>query len=129
MISAPWFLDRARRCGILAPSASLANIGKNGKGILSRWYPDTACSRLEAIAARSEQLEFLEGDGLELAEIIADRDDTRFFIDPTCTAGDGKKAGKLLYVHNEIDHARLFEAMAGRRANFLMTYDLSAEIV
>ena len=34
-------LNRTRRYGILAPGASLANIGENSKGILSRWYPDT----------------------------------------------------------------------------------------
>ena len=122
-------LNRTRRGGILAPGASLANSGENGKGVASRWYPETLCSRLEAISAYSEQLAFLEGDGLELAEIIAVREDTCFFIDPPYTAAGGKKAGKRLYVHNEINHVRLFEAMADRRANFLMTYDLSAEIV
>lgn len=122
-------LNRTRRGGILAPGASLTNSGENGKGVASRWYPTTLCRRLEAIAAYSKQLTFLEGDGLKLAEIIADRDDTCFFIDPPYTAGGGKKAGKRLYVHNEVDHVRLFEAMADKRTNFLMTYDLSAEIV
>ena len=50
------------------------------------------------------------------------------FTDPPYTAG-GKRAGRRLYAHNEIDHGRLFELLADTGARFLMTYDRSAEII
>ena len=41
----------------------------------------------------------------------------------------GRQAGgKRLYAHNEIDHPRLFEMLAGSGADFLMTYDRTPEI-
>ena len=44
-----------------------------------------------------------------------------------CTAG-GKRAGKRLYVHNEIDHPRLFRVLAESGVDFLMTYDRAPEV-
>ncbi len=35
----------------------------------------------------------------------------------------GKKAGKRLYAHNELDHAALFAIAATLKGDFLMTYD------
>lgn len=35
----------------------------------------------------------------------------------------GKKAGKRLYAHNELDHEALFAIAATLRGDFLMTYD------
>ena len=49
------------------------------------------------------------------------------FVDPPYTAG-GKRAGKRLYAHNEVDHARLFELLADGKADFVMTYDRAPEI-
>ena len=43
-------LNRVRRGGILAPGASLSRSGENGKGLRSRWYPDTLVRRLAAIS-------------------------------------------------------------------------------
>ena len=34
-------LNRTRRGGILAPGAALSRAGENGKGVASRWYPQT----------------------------------------------------------------------------------------
>ena len=55
-------------------------------------------------------------------------DDMVLFVDPPYTA-EGKCAGRRLYAHNEIDHPLLFEMLAESEADFLMTYDLSPEIV
>ncbi len=121
-------LNRTKRGGILAPGASLARSGENGKGISSRWYPDTLNRRLTAIHNHRSRLAFMEGDGLALLESISwQKSDSVFFIDPPYTAG-GKRAGKRLYAHNDLNHARLFEALDERDACFLMTYDRSPEI-
>ena len=50
------------------------------------------------------------------------------FVDPPYTAG-GKRAGKRLYAHNEIDHPGLFGMLADSGADFLMTYDHAPEIM
>jgi len=121
-------LNRTRRGGILAPGASLARSGENGKGVSSRWYPDTLNRRLKAIHNHRHRLAFVEGDGLALLESVAwQNSDSVFFIDPPYTAG-GKRAGKRLYAHNDLNHARLFELLQESGARFLMTYDRSHEI-
>ena len=43
-------LNRTRKVGILAPGASYNKRGENGKGIRSRWYPDTLAARYKNCA-------------------------------------------------------------------------------
>ena len=50
------------------------------------------------------------------------------FVDPPYTAG-GKRAGRRLYAHHEIDHGGLFALLDDTSAQFLMTYDASPGIV
>lgn len=129
-------LNRTRRGGILAPGASLSRAGESGKGVASRWYPETIVNRLLAIADHTDQIEFRETDGMRLLEqFVANRGfgkaanaSTVVFVDPSYTAG-GKRAGKRLYAHNEVDHPKLFELLADCGAEFLMTYDRAPEIV
>ena len=52
----------------------------------------------------------------------------RVFVDPPYTAG-GKRAGTRLYMHNDLDHERLFWMLAQHEASVLMTYDYSPEVV
>ena len=124
-------LNRTRRNGILAPGASFCRNGEGGKGLLSRWYPDTLAARLAAIQKHAENLAFLEGDGLKLLPIILEGWKSRaaVFLDPPYTAKGGKRAGSRLYDHSNIDHAALFSILAEHDANFLMTYDPAPEIV
>ena len=124
-------LNRTRRGGILADGASLIRSGENGNGLASRWYPDTIAQRLLAIAEHASRIDFCETDGMELlrdtlATGVASR--TAVFADPPYTAG-GKRAGIRLYNHSDIDHPHLFAILADSGADFLMTYDESAEIV
>lgn len=121
-------LNRTRRGGILAPGASLSRVGENGRGIASRWYPETIVSRLRNISDWAERIAFCETDGLKLLETLAGLNSVAVFIDPPYTAG-GKRAGKRLYSNHAIDHTRLFELVADSNANFLMTYDRAPEIV
>jgi DNA adenine methylase len=50
-----------------------------------------------------------------------------FFIDPPYTAG-GKKAGKRLYKHYDLDHEHLFTLCETLKGDFLMTYDHAEEV-
>jgi DNA adenine methylase len=121
--------NRVNRGGILAPGAGQLKFGEDGRGIRSRWYPATLARRIRRIASFQDRLTFLQGDGLSLiADYIPDREAV-FFIDPPYTAGkNGKRAGKRLYAHNELDHERLFALVDQLQGDFLMTYDDAQEV-
>ncbi|HEX3560014.1 MAG TPA: NotI family restriction endonuclease [Pyrinomonadaceae bacterium] len=119
--------NRTFRGGILAPGSAPLKYGENGRGIQSRWYPETLRRRILDIQAMSERLMFIEGDGLEVIKQNACRTDVAFFIDPPYTAA-GKKAGRRLYTHFDLDHNELFHAVSGIRGDFLMTYDDSGGV-
>ena len=129
-------LNRTRRGGILAAGASLSRSGEDGKGVASRWYPETIAKRLRDITIHSNQMCFRETDGIELLERELNQRrknyesnvDQVVFVDPPYNAG-GKRAGKRLYTHSEIDHQRLFEILSDSGSDFLMTYDKSPEVI
>ena len=81
-------LNRTRRGGILAPGASFSRQGENGRGILSRWYPDTLAERLLAVQDYGDHITFLEGDGLKLLPSLLRGWSRRaaVFLDPPYTA-------------------------------------------
>jgi DNA adenine methylase len=114
--------NRVNHGGILAPGSGVLKHGENGKGIRSRWYPETLYKRIVDITQVKERLRFIHGDGLTVLRENAHRTNIVFFIDPPYTAA-GKKAGKRLYAHNELDHEELFAIAANLRGDFLMTYD------
>lgn len=121
--------NRTYRGGILAPGAGKIKYGEKGKGILSRWYPETISRRILDIA-RPEircRITFVEGNGLEIARQKADSSTTVFFIDPPYTAST-KRAGSRLYLHSALDHAELFRIAATFAGDFLMTYDNAEEL-
>lgn len=119
--------NRVNRGGILAPGASLQKNGENGKGIASRWYPETLVRRFRTIRSVRHKLSFFEKDAFAVIAKHSKTKSAAFFIDPPYTAG-GKNAGSRLYIHNEIDHPALFDAMASIKGEFLMTYDESDEV-
>ena len=121
-------MNRTRRSGILAQGASFSRVGEDGKGVASRWYPETLVRRLREIAMSSDRMAFCEADGMKMLESIALIDDAVVFIDPPYTAG-GKRAGRRLYSHHEVDHEWIFSILADTNADFLMTYDMAPEIV
>ena len=123
-------LNRTRRGGILAPGAALSRAGENGRGVASRWYPRTIAQRLDEIGQYAGRISFCETDGLQLLESLMDCSTSRtaIFADPPYTAG-GKRAGKRLYAHNEVNHPGLFNILAESKKDFLMTYDYAPEIV
>lgn len=121
--------NRVTRGGIIAPGASLMRRGENGKGIYSRWYPDTLARRVRSIAAIKDRITFIHGDGMDVLKTNRCREDAVYFLDPPYTAGcTGKRAGRRLYVHNELDHEALFALADQLAGDFLMTYDTNVEV-
>lgn len=112
--------NRVNRGGILAPGTGLIKEGEKGKGLGSRWYPDTLAKRIRAIADPRvrERIVFVHGDGFKAVEQHSNNPSVAFFIDPPYTV-----AGKRLYNHGEVDHNALFGLVAELAGDFLMTYD------
>jgi DNA adenine methylase len=114
--------NRTFHGGILAPGSGPLKHGENGKGITSRWYPETLARRILNIEAIRDRITFVEGDGIEAIRKASSKSSVAFFIDPPYTAS-GKKAGRRLYTHFELDHEKLFQVVGKVSGDFLMTYD------
>lgn len=119
--------NRTLHGGILAPGSGILKYGENGKGIKSRWYPQTLAKRIQNLKFIGDKISFIRADGMETIKQYASRKTATFFIDPPYTAA-GKRAGKRLYVHNELDHEELFKQCERIRGDFLMTYDNAPEL-
>jgi DNA adenine methylase len=119
--------NRTFHGGILAEGSGLLKYGENGKGIHSRWYPATIAKRILNLNSIAERIDFRCDDGLTVMKEFSSRWDVIYFIDPPYTAG-GKKAGKRLYKHYELDHEQLFCICEQVQGDFLMTYDNAEEV-
>jgi DNA adenine methylase len=119
--------NRTAHGGILADGAGVLKSGENGKGILSRWYPQTLAKRITNIEHVAKRIEFIHGDAFEVMTEYLEDKDAVFFIDPPYTAG-GKSAGSRLYAHSEVDHEKLFALCEKLHGDFLMTYDNAEEV-
>ena len=115
--------NRVQRGGIMAEGAGLIKAGENGRGLLSRWYPETLARRIREINHLKDRLTFVEGDGFALLEEQKADRDAVFFIDPPYT-----QASRRLYTKWQINHRQLFAVMQACKGDFLMTYDNTAEI-
>ena len=114
--------NRTYHGGILAKGSGLIKTGENGKGLLSRWYPETLAKRITNLAHLKDRVTVIEGDALEYLEKNLKDKKITYFIDPPYTA-PGKSAGRRLYNFNEIDHEKLFDLCKKSSGDFLMTYD------
>jgi len=99
--------NRMSRGGITADGGGLMKNGEKGKGLQSRWYPDTLSQRIESIAKHRDRFEFIWGDGMEVIKRLSGEEHISFFIDPPYTV-----AGERLYDDSEVDHEHLFELMS-----------------
>lgn len=115
--------NRVSRGGILAPGAGIVKSGENGRGLLSRWYPQTLCRRIAEIAAVRSRLRFVHGDGIAVLDEYSARSDTAFFIDPPYTV-----AGRRLYLHSDLDHDDLLCRASRVAGDLLITYDETDEV-
>lgn len=116
--------NRCQRGGIMAPGAGLVKAGEGGRGLASRWYPETLVKRIQAIRAIKDRIRFRQGDAFEA---IARNQGAVLFLDPPYTAA-GKKAGKRLYAHNDLDHEQLFMVAESNPGPALLTYDDTPEV-
>ncbi len=110
--------NRVRRAGILVDTANLLRKGEDGKGIRSRWYPETLSTRIKAISKQQARVTFLHHDAYDYIRANITDPACAFFVDPPYTL-----AGRRLYRHSEIDHRALFELIAEVRGFALLTYD------
>lgn len=119
--------NRVNRGGILAARAGMLKEGERGKGLASRWYPETLAKRIRTIGTYADRIELVEGDGIPVLEAHAHDPRAVAFVDPPYTAG-GKRAGRRLYTHHQLDHERLFEVCTEVRGDVLLTYDDAKEV-
>jgi len=119
--------NRTLHGGIMAPGSGLIKYGENGKGIKSRWYPQTIARRIRAIADIRDRIEFVHGDGIQSICSYNTLKDAAMFIDPPYTAA-GKMAGTRLYKYFELDHERLFAEVSKVQGDVLLTYDNAPEL-
>ena len=119
--------NRVSRGGIMAPGAGLIDYGEDGKGVHSRWYPQTLRKRLEAIAMFRHRIIFEQTDAFKVLRRFKKRPDAVFFIDPPYTASK-KKAGSRLYNYFEVNHRALFKLASECVGDVLLTYDNAEEI-
>jgi len=115
--------NRVHRGGIMAPGAGLVKTGENGRGLLSRWYPETLARRIREIAHIRHKFAFTAGDGIESIRAFAQDRRVAFFVDPPYTV-----AARRLYHYWQIDHRALFEHLAQVEGDVLLTYDNTQEI-
>ena len=108
----------------MAEGAGLIKTGENGRGLNSRWYPETLARRIREINQQKDRITFIENDGFDLIEEHKADAEAVFYIDPPYTI-----AARRLYKIWKMDQAKLFAAMASCRGDFLMSYDNTAEIV
>jgi DNA adenine methylase len=114
--------NRVNRGGILAAGAGRVKQGENGRGLSSRWYPETLSRRIADICAHRHAITFIHGDGVAVLRAQRDEKELVFFIDPPYTP-DSNSPGKRLYTHHQLDHEALFSLTETLRGDFLMTYN------
>ena len=101
--------------------------GESGKGIRSRWYPQTLAKRLQSIHRVRTKITFRHADAFDVLSEYLCAENAVFFIDPPYTAG-GKNAGRRLYKHCVLDHDALFRKCVCLKGDFVMTYDNATEV-
>ena len=119
--------NRCLRGGILAAGSGLMKKGESGKGIRSRWYPQTLAKRLQSIHQIRRKITFRHADAFDVLSEYQCAERAVFFIDPPYTAG-GKNAGRRLYKHCALDHDALFQKCVRLKGDFIMTYDNATEV-
>ena len=119
--------NRVQRGGILAPRAGLLRKGERGRGIHSRWYPQTLARRLQVIHSLRHRIRFTEGDAMSLLPVLLRTPNAAVFIDPPY-ALNGHGPGIRLYRHAHVNHTQLFAHLAKAPCACLATYHASSAI-
>lgn len=117
-------LNRTRHNGIIADNAGFIRRGEDGRGIASRWYPETLVKRVHAI--QDMAVRAYEADGLDMLDVPAS-DDVAVFLDPPYTEG-GSAPGRRLYDAG-VEIPDMLRRARDRRLNFLATLDANRQTV
>jgi DNA adenine methylase len=115
--------NRVQRGGIMAPGAGLVKTGENGRGINSRWYPQTLARRIREINQNKGKFTFVEADAFDIIKEHQEDAEACFYVDPPYTM-----AAKRLYVAWKVNHERLFRELVKCKGDFLMSYDNTVEV-
>lgn len=115
--------NRTNHGGILAKGSGLIKNGEGGRGLSSRWYPDTLVRRITEANALRNRITFIHGDAFQLMRQHLHDGNAFFFIDPPYTV-----AGRRLYNLFDVDHHLIFELVSQMRGHFLLTYDDCDEV-
>jgi DNA adenine methylase len=105
----------------MTAGAGLLKQGEKGKGLASRWYPETLVERIQILRQLRHRITFEQSDALDVIDHFSGDPDAVFFIDPPYTAG-GNHAGRRLYTHSEVDHEALFRLTASVAGRAMLTY-------
>ena len=105
------------------PVPELVKNGEKGRGLGSRWYPDTLARRIREINRLKDRLTFISGDGFALIEEHKYDRDAELYIDLPYTV-----ASRRLYRRWKFDHSRLFSLLRDCEGDFLMSYDNTVEV-
>lgn len=116
--------NRTNHGGIMTKGAGLLKNGENGKGIGSRWYPNTLAKRIREIISYKNKITFTQGNAFDYFDERYYGENVYFFIDPPYTI-----AGKRLYTHNDVDHEEVLRKVSAMTCHYLVTYDKSDYIL
>lgn len=115
--------NRTNHGGILAKGSGKIKTGEGGKGLSSRWYPETLVRRITEANKLRDKIQFINEDAFKIMRQQQNNSNAYFFIDPPYTI-----AGRRLYNLFDVDHRQIFEIIAKSQGHFLLTYDDTTEI-
>jgi DNA adenine methylase len=119
--------NRVQRGGILAPGAGLLRMGENGRGLSSRWYPQTLAKRIEKIVHLRNRLEFIQSDAFSVIRRFLRNKRAAFFVDPPYVTDNNGPASRLYRFWN-VDHLALLKLIARVRGACFITYHDRSEV-
>ena len=115
--------NRTNHGGILAKGSGKIKTGEGGKGLSSRWYPETLVRRITEANKLRDKIQFINEDAFKIMRQQQNNSNAYFFIDPPYTI-----AGRRLYNLFDVDHRQVFEIISKLQGHFLLTYDDTTEI-
>ena len=115
--------NRTNHGGILAKGSGKIKTGEGGKGLSSRWYPETLVRRITEANKLRDKIQFINEDAFNIMRQQQNNSNAYFFIVLPYTI-----AGRRLYNLFDVDHRQIFEIISKLQGHFLLTYDDTTEI-
>jgi DNA adenine methylase len=110
--------NRVSRNGILSSTGGYLKNGEEGRGLKSRWYPETISKRIKDIADRRDRITLHENvDGRRFLRKAQDKRNYVYFIDPPYS-----EVGRRLYEWSTVRPHTVFDRASQLKGRFLMTY-------